>query len=70
LVARPSSRWRQAQQDQPPPIVCVLTGNVATDPGAQMRVQAFREGLADLGWIENQNFRLEVRWPGPNLARQ
>lgn len=48
----------------------VLTGNVAGDPGAQMRVDAFQQALADLGWVANQNYRLEVRWPGPNPARQ
>jgi putative ABC transport system substrate-binding protein len=52
------------------PFVGVLTGNVAGDPGAQMRVQAFQQGLADLGWIANQNCRLEVRYPGPDPARQ
>ncbi|MBR0816681.1 ABC transporter substrate-binding protein [Bradyrhizobium liaoningense] len=52
------------------PSVGVLTGNVAGDPGALMRVDAFRQGLADRGWIANQNYRFEVRWPGPNPARQ
>ncbi|PDT90892.1 ABC transporter substrate-binding protein [Bradyrhizobium sp. Y36] len=52
------------------PSVGVLTGNVGGDPGAQMRVDAFQQGLADRGWIANQNYRLEVRWPGPNPARQ
>ncbi|MGY8706577.1 ABC transporter substrate-binding protein [Bradyrhizobium sp. 18BD] len=52
------------------PSVGVLTGNVPGDPGAQMRVDAFRQGLADRGWIANQNYRLEVRWPGPDPARQ
>jgi putative ABC transport system substrate-binding protein len=52
------------------PSVGVLTGNVAGDAGAQMRVDAFQQGLADLGWIANQNYRLEVRWPGPDRARQ
>jgi putative ABC transport system substrate-binding protein len=55
---------------RPMPFVGVLTGNVAGDPGAQMRVDAFQQGLADLGWIANQNYRLEVRWPGPGAARQ
>src|SRR5581483_11575141 len=26
--------------------------------------------LANLGWIADQNYRLDVRWPGPNSARQ
>src|SRR3954453_15143886 len=63
LVAR-------ANLDRQLPCVGVLTGNIAADQGAQMRVQAFRQALADLGWVENQNVRLEVRWPGPGTARQ
>ncbi|MGY8630891.1 ABC transporter substrate-binding protein [Bradyrhizobium sp. 14AA] len=65
--------WARAQEATPwrsMPSVGVLTGNVAGDPGAQMRVDAFQQGLADLGWIANQNYRLEVRWPGSNPARQ
>jgi putative ABC transport system substrate-binding protein len=50
--------------------VGALTGNFAIDGGAQMRIQAFKQGLADLGWIENDNLQLEVRWPGPNVAAQ
>jgi len=52
------------------PSVGVLTGNIAGDPGAQMRVDAFQQGLTDRGWIANQNYRLEIRWPGPTPARQ
>ncbi|MGY3345592.1 putative ABC transport system substrate-binding protein [Bradyrhizobium sp. USDA 4472] len=52
------------------PSVGVLTGNVIGDPGAQMRIAAFQQGLTDRGWTANQNYRLEVRWPGPNPARQ
>jgi putative ABC transport system substrate-binding protein len=59
----------RADQDRQVPLVGVLTGNVSTDQGAQMRVQAFRQGLADLGWIDGQNVQMEVRWPGPNPAR-
>jgi putative ABC transport system substrate-binding protein len=62
----------RAQDNAPArmPSIGVLTGNVPGDPGAQMRVGAFQQGLADLGWIANQNVRLEVRWPGPNPERQ
>ena len=63
------ARAQDAPQNRMPS-VGVLTGNVVGDPGAQMRVDAFQQGLADRGWIANQNCRLEVRWPGPNPARQ
>ncbi len=52
------------------PSVGVLTGNVSGDAGARMRVDAFQQRLADLGWTANQNCRLDVRWPGPDRARQ
>jgi putative ABC transport system substrate-binding protein len=42
-----------AQADRPVPRVGVLTGNVETDLAAQARVKAFRQGLTDLGWAEN-----------------
>lgn len=59
-----------AQQERPTRRVGVLTGNIETDPDAQRRVQAFKKGLADLGWIEGRNLHIEVRWPGPDVARQ
>ncbi|MBR0705549.1 ABC transporter substrate-binding protein [Bradyrhizobium liaoningense] len=65
-----SARGQDRAPWQSMPSVGVLTGNVAGDPGAQMRVDAFQQGLADRGWIANQNYRLEIRWPGPNPARQ
>lgn len=65
-----SARGQERAPWQSMPSVGVLTGNVVGDPGAQMRVDAFQQGLADLGWIANQNYRLEIRWPGPNPARQ
>ncbi len=59
-----------AQQEKPRRRVGVLTGNIETDPDAQTRVRAFKQGLADLGWIEGRNLHIEVRWPGPDVARQ
>ncbi len=48
--------------------VGVLMGYAETDPEAQARFGAFRQGLADLGWVEGRNLRLDVRWPGPHVA--
>src|ERR1700743_905476 len=50
--------------------VGVLTSNISGDWGAQARVQALRQGRAALGWSENNNLILDVRYPGPDLARQ
>jgi putative ABC transport system substrate-binding protein len=61
---------RLAGAQTPIRTVGVLTSNVPSDWGAQSRVQALRQGLADLGWVENSNLILDVRYPGPDLARQ
>jgi ABC-type uncharacterized transport system substrate-binding protein len=59
-----------AQQERSVRRVGVLTGNSEADVGAQTRVQAFRKRLADLGWAEGRNILVDVRWPGPDVARQ
>jgi putative ABC transport system substrate-binding protein len=41
-----------------------------SDQEHEARFQALRRGLADLGWIEGRNLRLDVRWAGPDAERQ
>ena len=50
--------------------VAVLIGYAENDPEAQLRLIAFKEGLATLGWVEDRNVRFDVRWSGgdPNRA--
>ena len=38
-------------------------GEPETDPGPQRRVAAFKQGLAELGWIEGRTVQIEYRWP-------
>jgi putative ABC transport system substrate-binding protein len=40
----------------------VLMGFPESDPEAQLRVAAFREGLQKLGWTEGRNIRIDTRW--------
>jgi putative ABC transport system substrate-binding protein len=40
----------------------VLMGLAESDPGAQARVAAFREGLQTLGWEEGRNIHIDIRW--------
>jgi putative ABC transport system substrate-binding protein len=40
-----------------------------TDPDAQARFAAFREGLAKLDWIDGRNLRIDVRFGGINPDR-
>ena len=40
----------------------VLMGLPESDPRAQARVAAFRDGLRTLGWVDGQDIRIDVRW--------
>jgi len=40
----------------------VLMGLAESDPLAQARVAALREGLQTLGWVEDRNIRIDIRW--------
>jgi putative ABC transport system substrate-binding protein len=47
----------------------VLMSTNQDDPVAQLRVAAFREGLAQFGWSEGGNLAIEWRWSGGDIAR-
>ncbi len=49
--------------------VGVLMSVVADDPGGSTDVAAFRQGLADFGWVEGRNIQIELRWPGGDIER-
>jgi putative tryptophan/tyrosine transport system substrate-binding protein len=42
--------------------IVMLTGMPESDPEAQARVTAFRQGLRALGWIDGRNVRVDFRW--------
>jgi putative ABC transport system substrate-binding protein len=48
--------------------VGVLMNSVATNTEFQSYVAAFIQGLRQLGWIEGQNLRVEVRWNAGNAG--
>jgi putative tryptophan/tyrosine transport system substrate-binding protein len=58
-----------AQQPEPLRHVGVLMNVVPGDPGGPGDVMAFRQGLAELGWIEGRNIDIEFRWPGGDIDR-
>jgi putative ABC transport system substrate-binding protein len=60
----------RAQQSDRARRVGVLVPYIEADQEAQARVQTFRQTLADLGWVEGCNLRIDVRWAGTDTARQ
>jgi putative ABC transport system substrate-binding protein len=47
----------------------VLIGVAESDPVGQALFAAFRAALATLGWTEDGNLRIELRWGGSNADR-
>jgi putative tryptophan/tyrosine transport system substrate-binding protein len=47
----------------------VLMGISEDDPQAGTRVAIFRQALADLGWTEGHNLKIEWRWTSGDIAR-
>jgi putative ABC transport system substrate-binding protein len=39
------------------------------DPVAKTYVSAFTQALSDLGWTENRNVRMDLRWAGSDINR-
>ena len=58
----------QAQQSKQVRRIGVLTAYSESDPEAQARVAAFREGLQKLGWTEGRNIRIDARWAASDAA--
>jgi putative ABC transport system substrate-binding protein len=42
--------------------IAMLSGLAATDPEAQSRLAALRQGLKELGWVEGRNLLIDFRW--------
>src|SRR5439155_19752340 len=51
-----------AQQDRRKGRVSVQMTNQATHLEEQARLQALRQGSADLGWVEGRNVRIDMRY--------
>src|SRR4051812_4055162 len=57
-----------AQQERVRRIGIMLSG-AENDPEMQARVNALRQGLQALGWIEGRNYHFEYRWPESDAER-
>jgi ABC-type uncharacterized transport system substrate-binding protein len=59
---------RAQQQGERMRRIGVLMPIAADDPEGQARVAAFVQGLAQLGWTEGRNVRIDARWSAGNAA--
>ncbi len=62
----------RAQQAERMRRIGVLVPYVADDPEAKARMAAFQQGLAELGWTDGRNLRIDTRWGAgdPDRYRQ
>ena len=59
----------RAQQRERLRRISVLMNYASDDPAAQSRLTAFLQGLAQLGWTEGGNTRIDVRWGAGDTER-
>src|SRR5262249_1658028 len=52
----------RAQQGERMRRIGVLMPSAADDPEFQARLTAFVQGLAQLGWLDGRNVRIDTRW--------
>lgn len=58
----------RAQQGERMRRVGVLVASAADDSEFQARIAAFLQGLAQLGWIDGRNVRIDTRWATADAA--
>jgi hypothetical protein len=59
----------RAQQSGRVRRIGVLMGYGETDPGPKSWFSGFTQGLAELGWTDGRNLRMDARWCGADLAQ-
>jgi ABC-type uncharacterized transport system substrate-binding protein len=59
----------RAQQPDRMRRIGVLAPYDENDPEGKLRYSAFTQTLADLGWIDGRNVRMELRWGGGDINR-
>jgi putative ABC transport system substrate-binding protein len=66
---RSLGRWPRAQQPDRMRRVGVLMAFDENDPEAKAYLSGFTQGLAELGWTDGRNLRMDVRWAAGNADR-
>jgi putative tryptophan/tyrosine transport system substrate-binding protein len=72
LLGGAAAAWplaARAQQGERMRRIGVLMNLSEDDPEAQRLVATFREGLAQLGWTEGRNLRIDNRWSAGDIER-
>ena len=59
----------RAQQSNRVRRIGVLMSRDETDPEGKLRFSAFTQALADLGWSDGRNVRMDLRWYGDDINR-
>src|SRR6266567_1565373 len=59
----------RAQRGDPVRRIGMLVPYDENDPVAKTRVSAFTLALADLGWTDGRNVRMDLRWAGGDINR-
>src|SRR6516162_10000493 len=59
----------RAQQGNRVRRIGVLAGGDENDPEVKLRYSAFTQALADLGWTDGRNVRMDLRWGGNDTNR-
>src|SRR6516162_4467864 len=59
----------RAQQGERLRRIGVLIPGDENDPLEKSRISAFTQALAELGWTEGRNVRMELRWYGGDINR-
>src|SRR5229473_5357714 len=69
LVGGAAAAWplaARAQQGERMRRIGVLMASAADDSENQARMAAFLQGLAQLGWTDGRNVRIDIRWATTN----
>jgi putative ABC transport system substrate-binding protein len=64
-----AAAWPLAARAQQPKRIGVLMPYDENDPVWKPYLSAFTQALADLGWTEGRNVRMDVRWGGGDINR-
>ena len=59
----------RAQQGDRVRRIGVLMAGDENDPVYKHQLSAFTQGLADLGWTDGRNVRMDIRWGGADINR-